>query len=186
MKKIIEEKEIKYIINKSKFIGLIFNVYEIEDIKNILSNLKQKYNDATHICYAYIINEFKRYNDDKEPTAGLPILNILESNNLNYVLCVVIRYFGGIKLGIGGLSRAYSNTCKLCLENNIKDLEYGFKVTIEFNYDEINKIDFLLKNNKIIDKVFDKKITYTFLINEKEFETIKNNLNIIKKTSIII
>lgn len=186
MKKIIEEKKIEYVINKSKFIGLVFNVLKIEDVKNILFNLKQEYNDSTHICYAYIIDEIKKYDDDKEPTAGLPILNVLENNNLNYVLCVVIRYFGGTKLGIGGLSRAYSYTCKLCLENNIKDLNYGFKVVIKFNYDEINKIDFLLKNSKIIDKSFNENIIYTFLIKDDEFDLIKNNLNIIEKTSIII
>lgn len=186
MKKIIEEKKVEYIINKSKFIGFIYNVYNIDDIKNILISIKNKYSDATHICYAYIINEVKKYNDDKEPTAGLPILNVLENNNLNYVMCVVVRYFGGIKLGIGGLSRAYAKTCKLCLDDNIKALSYGFKIIIKFEYSQINQIDFLLKNSKIIDKTFGEYITYTVLINEKEFETIKNNLNIIEKTSVII
>ena len=186
MKKIIGEKEIEYIINKSKFIGFIYNVYNVDDVKNILINLKNKYNDATHICYAYIINEVKKYNDDKEPTAGLPILNVLENNNLNYVMCVVVRYFGGIKLGVGGLSRAYAKACKLCLDNNTKTLSYGFKIRIKFEYSQINQIDFLLKNSKIIDKIFDEYITYTVLIDEKEFEIIKNNLNIIEKTSVII
>ena len=106
MKKIIEEKEIEYIVNKSKFIGFVYNVYSIDDVKNILTSLKNKYSDATHICYAYIINQVKKYDDNQEPTAGLPILNVLENNTLNYVMCVVVRYFGGIKLGVGGLSRS--------------------------------------------------------------------------------
>lgn len=186
MKKIIEEKEIEYIVNKSKFIGFVYNVYSIDDVKNILTSLKNKYSDATHICYAYIINQVKKYDDNQEPTAGLPILNVLENNTLNYVMCVVVRYFGGIKLGVGGLSGAYAKACKLCLENNTKILSYGFKIIIKFEYSQINQMDFLLKNSKVVDKKFDEDVTYTILITQKEFETIKNNLNVIEKTSVIM
>ena len=72
---------------------------------------KKEYKDSTHICYAYIINSSEKCSDDGEPngTAGLPILNILKKNNLTNVLAIVIRYFGGIKLGAGGLLRAYSD-----------------------------------------------------------------------------
>lgn len=186
MKKIIEEKEMEYIVNKSKFIGFVYNVYSIDDVKNILTSLKNKYSDATHICYAYIINQVKKYDDNQEPTAGLPILNVLENNTLNYVMCVVVRYFGGIKLGVGGLSRAYAKACKLCLENNTKILSYGLKIIIKFEYSQINQMDFLLKNSKVVDKKFDENVTYTILITQKEFETIKNNLNVIEKTSVIM
>lgn len=101
-------------------------------------------------------------------------------------MCVVVRYFGGIKLGVGGLSRAYAKTCKLCLENNTKILSYGFKIIIKFEYSQINQMDFLLKNSKVVDKKFDEDVTYTILITQKEFETIKNNLNVIEKTSVIM
>ena len=97
-------------IKKSKFISKLYRVNNIEDVNNILSSLRKEYSDATHHCYAYIINNSKKSSDDGEPggTAGIPILQVLDKNNLNYVLCVVIRYFGGIKLGAGGLVRAYS------------------------------------------------------------------------------
>ena len=105
----------EYLINKSKFICYLIKVDNISDIDYNLNYLKQKYNDATHICYAYIISNIKRFNDDNEPsgTAGMPILNVLENNNLNYVLAVIIRYFGGIKLGAGGLVRAYTKSVTL-------------------------------------------------------------------------
>ena len=90
-------------INKSKFITNLISVNNIDEINYNLNIIKNKYKDATHNCYAYIINNNKRFSDDNEPsgTAGLPILDCLEKNNLNYVLCIVTRYFGGIKLGAG-------------------------------------------------------------------------------------
>ena len=100
------------IINKSKFITYVYKVNNIDEINEILNNLKVKYKDATHYCYAYSIGNIKRFNDDGEPshTAGMPILNVIESKNLNNILIVVIRYFGGVKLGAGGLVRAYTNS----------------------------------------------------------------------------
>ena len=95
-------------------------VDNIEDINNILNNIKNEYKDATHYCYAYIIDNTKRFNDDGEPggTAGMPILNVIEQNNLNHVLIVVVRYFGGIKLGAGGLVRAYSKISYECIKQD--------------------------------------------------------------------
>ena len=109
----IKEKEVTLTeINKSKFYGIIIPINNIEEIPNILNNIKNEYKDATHYCYAYILDNIKRFNDDGEPggTAGMPILNVLENNNLNHLLAVVVRYFGGIKLGAGGLVRAYTNS----------------------------------------------------------------------------
>ena len=105
------------IINKSKFITYIYNVNNKNDVNNIINDLKGKYKEATHYCYAYIIGNEKRFNDDKEPshTAGMPMLNVLENKKLNNVLAVVIRYFGGIKLGAGGLVRAYTGATEAAL-----------------------------------------------------------------------
>lgn len=101
-------------IKKSKFIGLYYYVEAVEEVEKILEGLKKEHKKARHIPYAYKINNQIKKSDDKEPsgTAGLPILNIIEKNNLNNVLLVVIRYYGGIKLGAGGLIRAYSNAAK--------------------------------------------------------------------------
>ena len=83
----------KLIINKSIFITLLIRVNNEDDVEQALSNIKNEYNDATHYCYGYIVNNIKRCSDDGEPggTAGLPILNTLEAHNLDLVLCVVVR-----------------------------------------------------------------------------------------------
>ncbi len=114
----IKESQIE--IKKSKFIGLYYEVNSIDEVKIILEELKKEHKKARHMPYAYKIGNTAKKTDDKEPTntAGLPIYNIIERKNLNNCLIVVIRYFGGIKLGAGGLLRAYSETA-----NNVtKDL----------------------------------------------------------------
>ena len=97
-------------IKKSKFIGLYYEVESVGEVKEILESLKKEHKKARHLPYAYKIGNIAKKTDDKEPsnTAGLPIYNIIERKNLNNVLIVVVRYFGGIKLGAGGLLRAYS------------------------------------------------------------------------------
>ena len=106
----IKEKYINEIdIQKSKFIAVILPIYDKNSVKNEIDNLKKNYPKATHYCYGYIINGIQKSNDDGEPssTAGKPILENLIINQLIIVLLVVIRYYGGIKLGAGGLTRAY-------------------------------------------------------------------------------
>ncbi len=107
-------------IKKSKFVGYYYQVESIEEIEIILENLKKEHKKAKHFPYAYKINGQIKKSDDKEPsgTAGMPILNIIDRNDLNYALIVIVRYFGGIKLGAGGLLRAYSNTAKECIKIN--------------------------------------------------------------------
>ena len=177
MKTIISSKENITIINKSKFICLLYKINKLEDVNNYLNITKDKYKGATHYCYAYILDNFKKCSDDKEPsgTAGLPILNVLEKNELNYVLCIVVRYFGGIKLGTGGLTRAYSGSVLECLKDNIIDIKKGLKLELTFTYDKVNLIDNLFKN--IIDKAFDENIKYTILISYEDYELIKDKLN---------
>ena len=165
------------IINKSRFIGILMQVDNVEDINDILNNIKCEYKDATHYCYAYIIDNTKRFNDDGEPggTAGMPILNVIEQNNLNHVLIVVVRYFGGIKLGAGGLVRAYSKISSECIKQaKLAILEDGYLVSIKLNYNNIKDVDNLLKNEKIIDKSFMEDITYKVLITKNNIDLIKN------------
>lgn len=101
--------EYTYIIKKSKFIGLYYEVTSIDEVNDILDHLKKEHKKARHIPYAYKIGASAKKSDDKEPsnTAGSPIYNMIERKKLDNVLIVVIRYFGGIKLGAGGLTRAY-------------------------------------------------------------------------------
>lgn len=97
-------------IKKSKFIAYYYEVTDVNEVNNIIDNLKINNKKARHLPYAYKISNFAKKSDDKEPsgTAGLPIYNVIEKNNLEDTLIVVVRYFGGIKLGAGGLLRAYS------------------------------------------------------------------------------
>ena len=101
-------------IKKSKFIAVYYEIDSKKEAAKILETLKKEHKKAKHIPYAYKIDNVVKKSDDKEPsnTAGTPIYNLIEKNNLNHVFIAVIRYFGGIKLGAGGLTRAYLNTAK--------------------------------------------------------------------------
>ena len=101
-----------YEIKKSKFIGYYFEINSINDVNEILDYLKKEHKKARHIPYAYKIDNVVKKSDDKEPsgTAGLPIYNLIEKESLNNCFIAVVRYFGGIKLGAGGLLRAYNTT----------------------------------------------------------------------------
>ena len=106
-------------IKKSRFIAYYYNINSVEEAKTILDNLKKEHKKARHLPYAYKIDNIVKKSDDKEPsgTAGLPIYNIIEIKNLNNILIVVVRYFGGIKLGAPGLLRAYSSAANNVLKN---------------------------------------------------------------------
>ena len=115
IKTILEEVVTTLVIEKSKFISYLIPVESKNEANEALEKLRKKHFDATHVCYAYIVNDevtLYKSSDDGEPsqTAGAPILNVLRKNELSNVLCAVVRYFGGIKLGAGGLTRAYSNS----------------------------------------------------------------------------
>ena len=104
--------ENEIVIKKSRFITKLYNINNIDEVQTILDDLKKEYKKATHFCYAYSINGQEKAFDDGEPshTAGLPILNVIHMKNLNNILIVVVRYFGGVKLGAGPLTRAYSKS----------------------------------------------------------------------------
>lgn len=166
------------IIKNSKFITIILNIDDNSDIKNILNMIKKEYPKATHYCYAYILNELKKSSDDKEPsgTAGTPMLNVLEKENIVNVLVVVIRYFGGIKLGSGGLVRAYSKSVREILKNvELIELEIGKELQLTLNYDQEKNVIQLLKNSEIIKKEYNESIKYNVLVNDSTINTIKNN-----------
>ena len=179
MKSINKNVVNEIIINKSRFITKLIKINNEDEIKIKLDYIKKEYKDATHYCYAYITGNTKRFNDDGEPggTAGMPILNVLENNNLTNILCVVIRYFGGLKLGAGGLVRAYTKTVTEALNNTkIIDLADGFSVRLEFDYNKIKIIDNILKDIKINYKEYDENIIYEFLIEKNKFNGIKKEL----------
>jgi uncharacterized YigZ family protein len=125
----------------SKFIGIVQPIDNIEDVKNRLQEIKKEYYDATHHCYAYILGinkEIQFDSDAGEPTgsAGKPILNTLLSYDITNTLAVVIRYFGGTKLGIPGLINAYKTATELAIENNEIIIKYVMdKIQLSIPYD---------------------------------------------------
>ncbi len=108
------------VINKSKFYSFVYPITTEEQVKTFIAELEEKFADATHICTAYLLSSPKveKANDDGEPsgTAGKPMLELLKKKGLDNVLLAVVRYFGGIKLGAGGLVRAYTNAGNLVLD----------------------------------------------------------------------
>ncbi len=162
-------------IQKSKFICQLVPVHSQYDVLNRINEIKDKYKGANHYCYAYIIDQVKRFSDDGEPcgTAGMPILNVIESNNLNHVLAIVVRYFGGIKLGAGGLVRAYTQSVTNTLKSvAVIELKKGKKIEIIFPYNQDKQINYLLSNYQITEKYFDENIKYIFNIDNKDLQII--------------
>ena len=101
------------VINKSRFIAYLFDLNSLDDVENNIKELRREHKKANHFCYAYVYKRevnSERCGDDGEPggTAGYPILNVIKKKNLTNTMIVVVRYFGGIKLGAGGLTRAYT------------------------------------------------------------------------------
>ncbi len=179
MKTIKKNVTSEIIVNKSRFITKLIKINNEEEVKHKLEFLKKEYKDATHYCYAYITGNIKRFNDDGEPggTAGMPILNVLENNDLTNILAVVIRYFGGIKLGAGGLVRAYTKAITESLNNTeIVNLTNGISFKIEFTYDNVKKFDNILKDSKITYKEYDNNIIYECCLTKENFEKIKKEL----------
>ncbi len=187
MKRISNNIENTIIIKNSKFITNLFIVENIEEVNKYLNLIKDKYKDANHNCYAYIVDNIRKCSDDGEPsgTAGIPMMKVLEHKELNNVLVIVTRYFGGIKLGAGGLVRAYTNSVSKALDIvNIIDTIKGYNIDIIFNFNDIKHIDYLLKDIKILNKEYKDIVKYNLNASNNLLEILKQNnikYNIIKE-----
>lgn len=157
----------KVIEKKSKFIGNLIYVTSKEEAEDRIKEIKKKYFDARHNCIAYRVMEegtvVEKASDDGEPsgTAGAPMLNILQKNNLCNVLIVVTRYFGGILLGTGGLVRCYSQACLDAIECAKKiEMCEGIEFVVKINYDEFESFKYYCEKNSIYIKNvgYDEKI----------------------------
>lgn len=175
-----ENSKYELIVKNSRFITLLYKVSSWSDALDILDKVREEYPDATHYCYGFIADEVERCSDDGEPsgTAGMPILKVLKANNLNYILGIVIRYFGGIKLGAAGLIRAYSKgVANAIKENQLKELVKGINLEITFNWENLKQIDYLLKDVKINEKTFLDSIKYNIDIPDDLLEVIISKVN---------
>lgn len=167
------------VIQKSKFICKLVPIQNIENVKSELEKTKQEFPNATHYCYAYICKNEKRCSDDGEPsgTAGMPILNVLEKNEFSYILAIVIRYFGGIKLGAGGLVRAYSNVVvETIKKSNLITLIPGKEFIYNFPYSHEKQVTYLLQNAIIKHKIYQETVTYQVHLSNTLFNQLQNSL----------
>ena len=164
----------------SKFYGYAFPISNEEEIKEKIELLKKQHYNARHCCYAWQLGknyDHYRANDDGEPSnsAGMPIYGQLQSFNVTNVLVVVVRYFGGTKLGVGGLIKAYKNGAKLALENsNIIDKTINEKFLIKFEYPEMNTVMRIIKDEKIsiINQKLELNCEFIISIRKKEAEKV--------------
>jgi uncharacterized YigZ family protein len=170
----IEEK-----IKKSRFLGFMYPCDSESDVQNYLNHLGIQHPAANHIAFAYKIKTEKcllcRFNDAGEPsgTAGKPIFNYIEGNELINVLIVVVRYFGGIKLGAGGLSRAYGNTAKQVIDAaDISEYIQFTQIKFTLDYSQFQLFKYRLKkiSGSIIDQQFSGKITLLVQIPQSEVD----------------
>ena len=140
---------------KSRFIAQVFPVETEEEVATILEQMKKKYWDARHNCYAFVLGEasqISRCSDDGEPsgTAGRPILEVINGKELTNILIVVTRYFGGTLLGTGGLVRAYTEAAKLALADaGIHQMQRMKLMDITCSYNDSGKVQYLLSTNEI-------------------------------------
>ena len=185
MKTIINNYQNEIIVKNSRFITMLFKFYDNDNINKYIDIAKEKYPKATHYTYAYITESFKKSSDDGEPggTAGVPMLSILEKEELINVLAITIRYFGGIKLGAGCLVRAYSKSVRDAINlDNLCELEDGYEVQITISYDKQKDLDYLLKDYVIVNKEFNENVIYNVLIPFNDIDLISNyNFEIINK-----
>ena len=149
-------EEVLYKDKGSKFYGYAFPIKSVEDHKGIIENLKQKHSSAGHFCFAYqfgIDTPYYRTSDDGEPSnsAGLPIYGQLQAFDVTNVLVVVVRYFGGTKLGVGGLISAYKTTAKLSLEaSDLKTLDILIPFKLSFEYKDLSQVMRIIKKHQLI------------------------------------
>ena len=164
-------------IQKSEFICHVFPVNTVEEANTYLANIRKN-------CYGYIIGnngEIAKYSDDGEPsqTAGVVIYDVLKKNDLTNVLAIVTRYFGGIKLGAGGLVRAYSGSTKEgLLASKVITKMHGQQLTIDTDYTGLGKIQYILgqRGIRILDSVYTDKVELEVLLPEAEIGTVMSEI----------
>lgn len=155
-KTVLKSETAEVLEKKSRFISYVYHVEDEENIEKLIKEMRRKYHDARHVCFAWrIIKDgqvIERASDDGEPsgTAGAPMLSILKKENLYNILILVIRYFGGILLGTGGLVRAYSEaTQKVIEKSEIVIMTNGVEIEVKLEYSNLDIFKYYCKNNDI-------------------------------------
>ncbi|CAI3583251.1 MAG: YigZ family protein [Clostridium neonatale] len=169
---------------KSEFIGYAKRVESEEEAKEFINEIKSMHKQATHNCSAYVIGEkmnIQRYSDDGEPqgTAGIPILEVMKKSNVTDCAIVVTRYFGGILLGAGGLTRAYTKGASIAIKSaGIVEKVNGLKLSFELDYDLFGKVQYICGQNSwhIEDTEYTDKVVVHILCEESISDTIESEI----------
>ena len=174
----------EYIVEKSTFIGYAKPIKSEEEAVEFINEIKKKHKDATHNVWAYTVGEtmnIQRYSDDGEPqgTAGIPTLEVIKKEDLRDVVVVVTRYFGGIKLGAGGLVRAYTKGAKVGIKaaQIIQKVKYK-EISVTIDYNQIGKVQNEIMNMgyKIKDTLYTDKVEIIVYSREEEAELLKSKM----------
>ena len=181
MKSIEKITEHTLVIKKSEFICTLIPLNDEEKINETIDYYKEKYEDATHNCVAYLVGTKERANDDGEPsgTAGLPMLNVLKKQELSNIIAIVTRYFGGTLLGTGGLVRAYTAATIEGLKNSESIARiHVVKLGIETNYTDLGKIQYLIANRNLdqLEPVYTDKVEMTVFVPTDEMGSLRAEL----------
>lgn len=173
-----------YSEKRSKFLAFSHHVETLDEVKEIVASYRKKYYDARHVCYAYMLGvertEF-RANDDGEPssTAGKPILGQINSNDLTDILIIVVRYYGGVNLGTGGLIVAYKAAAALAIEDSVQETRQVEElVKYDFPYVMMNDVMRVVKemHPRIVSQEYDNTCSITLSIRKSEAETLRGRL----------
>ena len=171
------------IVNKSRFIGYANTTMTENEALAFIEEVKHKHPEASCICYGYMCgysNEVQKFHDGHEPVGGKPILSAIKLKELIATTCIVARYYGGIKLGIGGLARAFSNAAVAAIEKGEPTLyEQGKEIALIYDYHYDGKINYLIENSKLIlgDKEYLDKVSYKINIKNKYYDEFINKVN---------
>lgn len=192
MNVILSNKTAELVEKKSRFIANVFYVQNEIEASEKLNEIRKKYYDAKHNCFAYVIGEnaeIVKSSDDGEPsgTAGHPMLDILKGKELTNVIAIVTRYFGGVLLGTGGLVRAYSDSLKMALESaEFSEIKEGFEVCFKLNYDEYGLWERQKGRILELSKEFSESIVLKYLVEKDSFARVEKDLINITKGRVLI
>lgn len=187
MNTIKKETIIEFEERKSKFIGYAKPISNKKEAESFIQQIKSKHPDATHNCSAYKVidngQEYFKTDDDGEPsgTAGKPMGDIITYMEVSNLVVVATRYFGGIKLGAGGLVRNYAKTAKLAIQDaGIEEYIEKKIYLVDFNYDKIGEIENIIGiSGEYIEKDYNDRVTYKIKTDENTYNTLKNIKDVI-------
>ncbi len=174
----------EFIINKSRFIGHGAPAQTEEEALAFLAEMRKKYADASHNCYAYIIGTnmgIMRYSDDGEPggTAGMPIIEVMKNRGITNCVVVVTRYFGGILLGAGGLCRAYTQGAVTAInESGVGVMHPSVRYLMDVPYPMLSRVEYFFKSAPVIieNKDFSDVITFSYLVKQSDEEKLNADI----------